>query len=142
MASGYIKDYDDLSDVANNFNPVTEVFTVGNKDEQEGTYIFSYSGYKIVNGNVLHIYVHKNEELHALQINSESDWMNSLQINGFVTVYLKKGDIIMLKNYNDKSIWIENIRPFTFTGHKIWIWNKLMTQTKNTSHPIFFYYWL
>ena len=59
LSPGYITNYDELIDVGNNFNPSTGVFTVGNKEEDEGTYVFLFSGRKW-SGKDGHIKVYKN----------------------------------------------------------------------------------
>ena len=63
MPRGDIKGYDELIDVGNNFNPSTGVFTVGNKEEDEGTYVFLFWGRKDgTKGKEGSFWVNKNDE--------------------------------------------------------------------------------
>ena len=118
MPYGDIKGYDELIDVGNNFNPSTGVFTVGNKEEDEGTYVFHFSGKKSgFNGKEGYIKVFKNDIY--VQYNSETDASHSLQINHIMSFNLKKEDQIKLYNYNADSIYVDSNVPFTFTGYKI-----------------------
>jgi len=112
---GDITGYDELIDVGNNFNPSTGVFTV----EDEGTYVFLYSGRKNGdNGQEGRIYVYKNGNT-VIQYDSEQDASHYLQMNSITASNLKKGDEIKLWNYFDDSIYVSSSRPFTFTGYKI-----------------------
>jgi len=123
-ASGYylpvgdITDYNELIDVDDNFNPSTGVFTVGNKEEDEGTYVFHLSGYKEgeygKNGDIK-VYINGFDNY---QYTYESDTSHSLQMNDIMSFNLKKGDEIKLHNDVDNSIWVSFYRPFTFTGYK------------------------
>ena len=118
MPVGDIKDYDELIDVGNNFNPSTGVFTVGNKEEDEGTYVFLFSGHKIgTQGDWARIWVYKNGDL--VQDNTESD-TSILQMNHIMSFNLKKGDQIKLYNVYD-SIMVDSYNhfAFTFTGYKV-----------------------
>ena len=118
MPAGDIKDYDELIDVGDNFNPSTGVFTVGNKEEDEGTYVFLFSGFKGSNyGKEGWIEVYKNGN--RVQYNYESDASHSTQMNDIMSINLKRGDEIKLNNYYDDSIYVDSIRPFIFTGYKI-----------------------
>ena len=118
LPTGDITDYDELIDVGNNFNPSTGVFTVGNKEEHEGTYVFLFSGRKSdAKGKEGLIKFYKNGDY--VQSNVESDASNSLQMNSIVPFNLKKGDEIKLKNDYDDSIYVTSNEPFTFTGYKI-----------------------
>jgi len=118
LSVGYITDYDELIDVGNNFNPSTGVFTVGNKEEDQGTYVFLFSGYKIGgNGKKGRILVYKNGI--QVQYNYETDASHSLQMNDIMSFNLKKGDEIKLYNDYDDSIYVSSVDPFTFTGYKI-----------------------
>jgi len=122
LPKGDIKGYNELIDVGNNFNPSTGVFTVGNKEEDEGTYVFLFSGYKsrsngLYNGKEGFIKVYKNGN--RVQDNYETDTSHSLQMNSIVSVNLKKGDEIKLYNYYDDSVVVRSGHPFTFTGYKV-----------------------
>ena len=114
LSSGYITNYIELIDVANNFNPNTGVFTVGYG--QDGTYVFYYSGPK---GNkktaTLNVYKNKN----SIQNNHVSFTTHRLQFNGMVTVKLRKGDYIRLHNAQNNALGAAGIYPFTFTGYLI-----------------------
>ena len=113
-----ITDYDELIDVGDNFNPSTGVFTVGNKEEDEGTYVFLFSGHKNGDhGKEGWIEVYKNGGY--VQWNLETDASNSLRMNDIMLFNLKKGDEIKLYNYYYDSIEVWSIYPFTFTGYKV-----------------------
>ena len=118
MPVGDITGYEELIDVGNNFNPSTGVFTVGNKEEDEGTYVFFFSGRKSgTYGKIGHIMVYKNGN--AVQYNWESDASHDLQMNDIMSFNLKKGDEIKLNNYYADSIYVSGLYPFTFTGYKL-----------------------
>ena len=118
MPYGDITGYDELIDVGDNFNPSTGVFTVGDKEEDEGTYIFLFSGYKNGSeGKYGEIDVYKNGNL--VQWNQESDVSHDLQTNCIMSFNLKKGDEIKLYNVYDDSIVVSSYHPFTFTGYKV-----------------------
>jgi len=122
LPTGDITGYDELIDVGNNFNPSTGVFTVGNKEEDEGTYVFLFSGFKsppktLPNGKEGFIKVYKNGI--EVQYNWESDASRDLQMNHIMSFNLNKGDEIKLYNVYDHSIVVRNYEPFTFTGYKV-----------------------
>jgi len=115
---GDITGYDELIDVGNNFNPSTGVFTVGNKEEDEGTYVFLFSGRKDASGKEGYIKVYKNGI--QVQYNYESDASHVLQMNDIMSFNLEKGDRIKLHNSWSDSIYVQSdYHPFTFTGYKI-----------------------
>ena len=115
---GDITGYDELIDVGNNFNPSTGVFTVGNKEEDEGTYVFQFSGYKSgEHGKKGRILVYKNGNF--VQDIDETDTSHWLRMNDIMSFNLEKGDEIKLWNYVDDSIYIDSHYPFTFTGYKV-----------------------
>ena len=117
MPPGDIKDYDELIDVGNNFNPSTGVFTVGSK-EDEGTYVFLFSGYKISDyGKEGRIRVYRNGN--DVQLNRELDASHALHMNDIMSFNLKKGDEIKLHNDVADSIYVVDYYPFTFTGYKV-----------------------
>ena len=104
--------------MGDNFNPSTGVFTVGNKEEYEGTYVFLFSGVKSEGYRkeaLIKVYKNGNE----VQYNFESDASHHLQVNSIVSFNLKKEDQIKLYNYNADSIYVDSNVPFTFTGYKI-----------------------
>ena len=118
MPEGDIKGYNELIDVGNNFNPSTGVFTVGNKEEDEGTYVFHFSGLKSgTYGKDGYIKVYKNGIF--VQQNYEEDTSHDLQMNHIMSFNLKKGDEIKLYNRYDYAIFVTSQNPFTFTGYKI-----------------------
>ena len=118
LPNGDITDYDELIDVGDHFNPSTGVFTVGNKEEDEGTYVFLFSGPKSgSNGKKGRISVFKNGN--EVQSNYESDASQFLLMNSIMSINLKKGDEIKLYNWNADSIYVRSDYPFTFTGYKI-----------------------
>ena len=118
MPAGDIKDYDELIDVGNNFNPSTGVFTVGDKEEDDGTYVFLFSVRKSGSyGKEGRIRVYKNGNL--VQENYETDTSHFLQMNDIMSFNLEKGDEIKLYNWNDDSIHVSSVNPFTFTGYKV-----------------------
>ena len=118
MAAGDITDYDELIDVANNFNPSTGVFTVGNQEEDKGTYVFLFSGHKSrYYGKKGSIQFHKNGV--CVQATSETDDSHDLHIDNIMSINLDKGDQIKLYNYYDASIYVNYEYPFTFTGFKV-----------------------
>jgi len=118
LPSGDIKGYDELIDVGNNFNPSTGVFTVGSKPEDEGTYVFLFSGYKDeTNGKEGDISVYKNGNY--VQVYQETDASHRLQMNDIMSFNLKKEDQIKLYNYIDDSIHVQSTIPFAFTGYKM-----------------------
>jgi len=119
LPRGDIKGYDELIDIGNNFNPSTGVFIVGNKEEDEGTYVFFFSGHKDgYHGKEGYIDVYKNGNW--VQRNYETDASHSLRMNDIMSFILKKGDEIKLVNNKDDSIYVDSdYRPFTFTGYKV-----------------------
>jgi len=119
LPTGDIKDYDELIDVGDNFNPSTGVFTVGSNEEDEGTYVFQYSCYKNGDSGMEgHIYVMNNIE-GIVQGFYEED-RSSLQMNGISSFNLKSGSQINLYNVQfGESIFVANGYPFIFTGFKI-----------------------
>jgi len=118
LPTGDITGYDELIDVGNNFNPSTGVFTVGNKEEDEGTYVFLFSGRKDASGKEGYIKVYKNGI--QVQYNYESDASHVLQMNDIMSFNLEKGDRIKLHNSWSDSIYVQSdYHPFTFTGYKI-----------------------
>ena len=118
MPRGDIKGYDELIDVGNNFNPSTGVFTVGNKEEEEGTYVFLFSGRKdSFYGKAGDIDVYKNGNW--VQSNYESDVSHDLEMNSMVSFNLKRGDEIWLNNGRYYSIEVGSTKPLTFIGYKL-----------------------
>ena len=113
---GAINNYEELIDVAGNFNPSSGIFTVGNNIDDSGTYIFFYGGWKNP-GHFGVISISKNEEI--IQLNMEDDKENTLKISGMFTLKLQSGDQVKLSNEFEDSIDIRTTRPFTFTGYKI-----------------------
>ena len=138
MPHGDITDYDELIDVGDNFNPSTGVFTVGKKQEDEGTYVFLLSGRKNGAGKnrdgkrrriVGDIRVKKaltencgnkcGKLFDTVQNIFEKDTSNTIQLSSMVSVNLKQGDQIKLYNSKDDSIYIGPGTPFTLTGYKV-----------------------
>jgi len=118
---GDVKNYKELTDSSNSFNPATGVFTISDYS-YEGTYIISYSGRcdgvhggDNVDGNIRVI---KNND-YIVQDNYDGDENSTLQMNGMVAIYLQLGDELKLYNMFDDSIYINGYAPLTFTGHKI-----------------------
>ena len=116
MQEGIITKYDELIDIADNFNTSSGIFTVGPKAEDAGSYIFLYGGWKNP-GYFGIISVFKNDEV--IQLNMEDDKEHILKINGMFTLNLKQGDHVKLSNEFYGSIDIRTTRPFTFTGFKM-----------------------
>ena len=119
---GDIRNYTELIDVGNHFNPSTGVFNVGNNEEDQGTYVFFFSAYKWNAKTDAQIYIYKNgQEIQRIwEQLSKSDESNSLQIIGMTTVNLKIGDKINLSNDADETIYVRsNSYPFSFIGYKV-----------------------
>jgi len=118
LPQGHITGYNELIDVGNNFNPSTGYFTVGDKEEDEGTYVFLFSGRKDGDyGKDGWIDVYKNGNF--VQRNQESDASHDLQMNDIMSFNLKVRDQINLENRYDDSIYVASYLPFTFTGYKV-----------------------
>ena len=120
MPRGDIKNYDELIDVVNNFNPSTGVFTVGNK-EDEGDYFFLFSGSKDGDyGKEGWIKVYKNGIVQHNWDNFKAPHFGIHQMNSIISFEaLKKGDEIKLNNFYDDSIYVNSVIPFLFTGYKM-----------------------
>ena len=122
MPVGDITHYDEQIDVGDNFNPSTGTFTVGNKKEDEGTYVFFYhghnAGWKNAKITLFFNSTINNYKSTNHHFTNEEDTSNSLAINAIVSMNLRKGDVIWLHNHHD-NIYASSPVPFTFTGYKI-----------------------
>ena len=120
LGPGVINWYDELIDVADNFNPSTGVFTVGDKDDDSGSYVFLFSARRTEPGSRSYldqIYIQKNG-LDVYHSTDNSD--NETEINGMVTVNLEKGDEIQLKiGQKYTTFFVANDTPLSFMGYKI-----------------------
>ena len=118
MPGGYITGFVELIDVAGNFNPSTGVFTIGNKVEEQGTYLFLFGGLNLGGPSLGKISVLKNGVIVQYIQDNERD--NSYQLNGMATLNLVTGDQVKLSNslYSD-LIDVSYNYPFLFTGYKI-----------------------
>ena len=117
MLKGDITDFTELTDVNNNFNPRTGVFTI-NKNSEKGYYKFYVTGRKSgQNKKEGKIYVYKNKDLVQQIYDSDAD--NWSMLNSIFTVHLKKGDEVKLQNQQSDSIYYGKDVSFTFSGNKI-----------------------
>ena len=117
MLKGDITDFTELTDVNNNFNPRTGVFTI-NKNSEKGYYKFYVTGRKSgQNKKEGKIYVYKNKDLVQQIYDSDAD--NWSMLNSIFTVHLKKGDEVKLNNGNLGAIYVYKGDPFTFIGYKM-----------------------
>jgi len=107
----------ELIDIGNIFDQKTGRLTIKDAD-QEGKYTLHVSAHKMETyGKMGDILVYKNG-IWVQRIN-EYDAENGLQMNTVFTLHLQKGDEVKLVNQVDKSIYVYNDNPLTFTGYKI-----------------------
>ena len=104
-----IKGYDELVDLADNFDPTSGIFIVGNSNDDSGVYILLYNGTKTANSKVEPINVYDNDDLVIMFY--EEDAM--------VKLTLGKGDKVYLKCWQANTIPIGEHKAFFFTGWKI-----------------------
>ena len=117
LPSGDIKDYTELIDANDNFNPKTGVFWLNN-DSENGVYEFHVSGLKSgFYGHSGLIYVYKNNDY--IQSIYEQNANHYHMMSAVFTLYLQRGDKVPLENEYKNSIHVESIHPFTFTGYNI-----------------------
>ena len=121
LGPGVINWYDELIDVADNFNPSTGVFTVGDKDDDSGSYVFLSSARITEPGGryllLDQISIQKNGwDVYHSTDNSD----NETDINGMVTINLGNEDEIQLK-IREKwtTFFVANDTPLSFMGYKI-----------------------
>ena len=117
MLKGDITDFTELTDVNNNFNPRTGVFTI-NKNSEKGYYKFYVTGRKSgQNKKEGKIYVYKNKD--KVQEIYDSDPDNWSMLSSIFTIHLKKGDEVKLQNQQSDSVYYNKDVSFTFSGNKI-----------------------
>ena len=123
LPQGDITNFTELIDMCNNFDPKTGVFTI-HDDKDEGVYQFHFSTY---NRSGLRLGVWKNIDevrdiIRSLESYSTSNQIESIYasasgtVTSVFTLYLQKGDELVLYNYANQ---FTGIMPLTFTGYKI-----------------------
>lgn len=121
---------DVLIDVGDHFTESTGVYKVGSGPEDEGTYIFSYSGHKGGDKEEqasIRVYQNEQEVVQYNYFSLENPYIDTinldnfryLQMNAMVSLKLKAKDTIKLYNGYGDSIFVDGEHPFTFIGYKV-----------------------